>query len=812
MSGPEGYAQRRPVSALDTLTRGGMRSSTLKAEQDIRQMSPDSNYGLGVAKVVNLDYEGLYVTLRTVLGASETFERVPVPLTFPGAGARSFFGSLPEVGDHCIIGWMPQESSSPDGGTKIPVILRWIIPGVWPGRDWLMTAEFEADEFDQGAPRDRVGTGGVYDRIRHKLRHMQPGNILASSSQGSDLCLDEGVLLSNRRGNEFRLRDQDQAAVLRALQRFDALAGVRLYAGMVQRDADMLYPTMVSDGNIWDGPLQASAGDPITDAHLLGDPNNPSGFLTPAKILQKKRLTAEQGYLGRDLLGLDARLDPYTFLRQGGFIDETGFVVPGNTTPNVIYGGKPIFRVASQSRENAAGDPDKPTLTEYRLDLTHTSDGRLPVTEQTDLFDAERLPDEDPTNPNAGIPKNQPFIEWVLGSVIGNDAFSQQGKAMYALPLKAVVFDGDSPQPHLEAANIVTQASGVSPTPLKEQAATLFRLLPPVEGGGPETFWSVNKQGQLRAAIGGPVGENSVEAFLHGGLKLGIGGKFQLLLDGHTELGTRSKASLGLKAYEGCVHIYGGGPPKDQSAEVERTVGRGEEFLPSVIVEARTNALVRAQKVLFLKGTTIDHNATTVQVTAHDSITLDGTKRIGMTTESLQKTVNGKESESWSGPKGLLQTNGPLHERTYTPNFPGVVAEKITYVMGDREEEFKSGKHTTTVQVGSMSYEVKVGTWEVKAATASLKMGSSGIEGNASAGTVTLKASAGAASMTGSTGVTVEATAGRATLKGSTGVYLGGPITGPDQGGIICSGSLDPLTGQPFSSFGMGAQNHQVGL
>jgi len=673
-----------------------------------------------------------------------------------------------------------------------------------------MTSEFEAEEFDQGAPRERVGAGGVYDRIRHKLRHMQPGNVLATSSQGSDLFLDEGVLLTNRRGNEFRLRDQDQAAVTRALQRFDALAGVRVYAGMVQRDAATLYPTMVSDGNIWDGTIQAPFGEPLSASSLPADPNNPEGFLTPAKILQKKRLPSESGYIGRDLLGLDARLDPFTFLRQGGYIDETGFVVPGNPTSDVIYGGKPIFRVASQSKENAAGS-DTATLTEYRLDLTHTSDGRLPVTEQTDLFDAERLPDQDPENPTPGLPKNMPFIEWVLGSVVGNDAFSEQGRTMYGVPVKAVIFDGDTAQPHLEPANIVTQASGVSPTPMKDQAATLFRILPPTEKELPATFWSVNKQGQLRAAISGPSNENSVEAFLYGGLKLGIGGKVQLLLDGHTELGTKSKSSLLLKAYEGVVHVYGGGPAKDQSAGVERTLGRGEEYLPSVIVEARTSALVKAEKTVFLKGETIDSNATNVQLTAQDSIILNGTKSIGMTTESLQKTVNGKEAESWSGPKMLLPTNGPLHERTYTPSFPGLVAERVTYVSGDREEEFRLGKHTTTVLVGSMSYEVRLGTWEAKAVSSSLKLGSTGISGNAGTGTVTLKASAGAASMTGTTGVTVEATAGRATVRGASGVYLGGPITGPDQGPVICSGSLDPLTGMPFSSFGMGAKNHIVG-
>lgn len=808
---PEG---RRPALGYETVSSGSIKSSRMKALNEVRLMRPDTNYGLGVAKVINIDYEGLFVTLRTVLGASETFERVPVPLTFPGAGARNFFGSVPEIGDYCVVGWMPQESAAPDGGTKTPVILRWLVPGTWPGRDWHVTAEFESDEYDQGSPIARVGHEGAYDRIRHKLRHMQPGNILASSSQGSDLVLDEGILLSNRRGNEFRLRDQDQAAVTRALQRFDALAGVRVYAGMVQRDANILFPTMVSDGLLWDEGVQAVDGIPVlaSEETLPVDPNNPKGFLTPAKILQKKRLSAAEGYLGRDFLGLDSRLDPFTFLRQGGYIDETGYVAPStNSDPDVAYGGKPIYRVALQSLDNAAGQPDTPTLTEYRLDITHTSDGRLPVTEQTDMFDAERLPEEDPSNPKSQLPSNMPFIEWVLGSVIGNDAFSEQGKASYGMPLKAVIFEGDTPQPYLQAANITSQLSGVSPTPLKEQAATLFKLTPPTEEGGPPTFWSVNKQGQMRVALAGPVNENSLEAYLYGGLKLGIGGKFQMIMDGHIELATKSKSSIGLKAYDGSVHIYGGGPVKDQSAEIERTSGRGEETIPSLILEARTNALLKAEKTVFLKGETIDANASNVTLTAHDTIQLNGVKRVSTTTENSQKIVSGKESESWNGPKMGLPTNGALHERTYSPSIPGVVAEKIVYTQGDREEEFKNGRHTTTIQIGAMSYEVKVGTWSTKAATSSLELSSSGIKGVAKAGSITLEAQAGAASMVGMTGVTIEAKAGQATVKGATGVLLSAPIVGPDSGPIICAGSLDPLSGLPFSTFGMGAKNHTVG-
>jgi len=803
---------RRPVGVLDTVSRGAMRSTTTKAKTDLKKMRPETGWGLGVAKVVTIDYEEFYVTLQTLTGASDTFERVPIPLTFPGAGARHFFGAMPEVGDTCIIGWLPQESSNSQG-TRSPVILTWIIPGVWPGREWLTTGEFGVDEFDQESPVDRQFAEGAYNRVRHKLRHAQPGNVVASSSQGADFILDESVRLANRRGNEFRLRDQDQAAILRALQSFQALAGARVYAGMVQRDALALHPSMVGDDNLWDGSRQASAKEPVSDLGLPTDQQSPEGFLTPARILRKGLKDAEGGYLGRSFLGDNPYLDPYEFMRLGGFIDETGFVAPGTQEPDAIYGGKIIYRVSSQSRDNAHLDPDKPTLTEYRIDVTHTSDGRLPVTEQTDGFDAERLPSTDPSSAPEGLPPNMPFIECVMGSVVGNDPFSQQGRTMYGLPLQAIIFDGTTPSPRLEAANIPLPGSGVQPTPLEEQAATLMKLTPPIGPGGPETFWSLNKKGQLKASIGGPPGESSIEAYLHGGLKLGMGGKLELLLNGHVSLGTRSQNSLDLSSEAGQVKIFGGGGPKDASDKVESVSGSGQGSgnLPSVDIQGRTNVRVKAEKTVFLKGNIIDGNATSVQVTAHQNMDLNATKSMSLTTDAFHKTVNGKAQESYAGPKGLLPTSGPLHERNYSPAFPGMVAEKVTYTSGDRREKFTLGNHKTEILVGNMTFDLKLGVWKAKAVTSSMELSSSGITGAAKAGNVSLKASAGTATMEGQAAATVSSAAGTATLKGGSGVYLGGPISGPDQGPIICAGSLDPFTNLPFSTFGMGAKSHIVG-
>jgi len=773
----------------------------------MQAQDPDANYGLGIAKVVNLDYVEFKATLRTLGGTAGLFDRVPVPLTFPGAGNRHFFGAMPCIGDYCIVGWVPHTASSNNkGGTKTPVILAWMIPGVWPGLDWVLTADFERDEFDQAVPANQQIAEGAHNYVRHKLHHMQPGNIVGSSAQGADLVLDESVTLANRRGNEFILRDQDQAAVLRALQRFDALAGTRTYAGMVQRDANLLLTTMISDGYQWDATPQAVAGSPET--FLPADGTAPQGFLTPARLFRKGIPDEMQknGYLGRSILGQDPYIDPYEFLMRGGFIDATGFVV-GDPTSDAVYGGKPIYRVAltdNGGRENGTVNTEAKTFTEYRIEVCHTSDGKLPITEQTDGLDAERISDQDPS---ASGGANSPFIEWVLGSVIGNDAFSDDGRRKYGLPIRATIFDGDTVNPRLDPAIV----GGALPTPIQDHLATLFRLTPPFDEGS-QTFWGVDKSGRFKAAIGGDPKGFSAEIALTGGLKLAVGGAFQWIGDGHFGISTNGTNSIDFKAMAGPVTIYGGAGLKNASTVVSELsgTGRGSDDLPSVDIQGKTNVWVQAQKQLRLKGAEIKANASVIDLTGQDGVSVNGVKQVSVNTENFQVSVTGKCAESFAGPKSMLPTSGPLHERTYTPNVPGLICEKVTYTWGDREEHFKLGNHKTQITIGNMTYHTKLGTWKAQACQSTIEAGPSGIKATASVGTVSISASAGSVSITGSTGVTVEATGGIAMIRGASSVQLRAPVSGSETGAIITGGSRDPMTNLPFSTFGMGAPCHQV--
>jgi len=382
-----------PPFPLNLLTYGEVWRDW-QAENWLKDQDPDqgdSRFSLALARVTRVDYSLHTVTLMMISGTKKTELRTPVPISYPGAGARHFLGAVPTVGSFCVVGLLPTKP------THTPVVLAWNIPNPWMGHDWIPTQDFHPTEFDLTF-RKQTELEGISHRVRHKLRHMYPGNICASSDQGADLVLDEGVLVCDRRGDEFRIREQDGSFIFRSQQQFHAAGGMRQYTGMVQRDASFLPIPMVSDGRRWDGPKVTSNGLPSAPFQLDEDLLRKAMQIQPHdafKRVQVGGVDPDSGYR------IQPSLDPYRFLRNGLFIAEDGQVInPDLTLADAEYAGKSIFRVSAGDNPdsgdgqpaNAAVDADEKTLVEHRVEIDHTWDGRLPVTEQTGGFDADRLP------------------------------------------------------------------------------------------------------------------------------------------------------------------------------------------------------------------------------------------------------------------------------------------------------------------------------------------------------------------------------------------------------------------------------------
>jgi hypothetical protein len=779
-------------------------------EHRVKEQDPSTGpaaYALSMARVVRVDYVKHEIQMQIFTGERDTFEWTATN-TYAAAGSRHFIGAMPEPGDVCIVGWMAAES-------KYPVILTWIPTGVGSGNEWLPLQSFLPTEADMN-PRTRAHFEGIYGRYRHKMPFMRPGCICLSSSQGSDIHLDENVYITNRRANEIKLRDSDQAIIFRSLQQFHATGGARIYAGMVQRDAVYLPTRMFSDGIDWTaGVQQDDNGDPLSSSRL-GSSSVPTGALTPHKVFMRSDASLPFPDSG---IGVQANVDPYSFLQRGLLIGPDGYALdPARVVSDAEYAGKPIFRVSidpnpenlSPPTNGAIGEEvtDSDTLTEYRIEMDHTWDGRLPVTEQTDGFDADRLP-SDPVQ--SGVMANAgPFLTWVLGSVVGNDAFTRTGREQYGLPLAPIVFEGDKLQPRLE--------SGIG-LPLEQHAASLFQLQPPLENPArlPTMFLATTKAGAIRGFVGGPEHENSIELALNGGMRIQSNGPMvfdapNTVLNFRGGDATNNFAAV-ITSDTGAVAIRGNAPTTQGSFSA-RTPSKDlqENNLPSVLVESPSgNTHIKSGRFTKISG------ANGIQLVDTNEVLLSAKQNVNTFTDkwllqcnTVDKTVQGKEVSAFSGPKHSLPTNAPLREVKFiaTPltGHAGGATDKYTMLFGNRDEEIRIGSHSTTILVGNMTYETRLGTATVRAGLNQISVNTgSGIS----------MTSVTTTSMTSTLATTVSALA-TITLKSVGQAKLSGLITTlggtGNVGRIISSADRDPLTNLPFSFFGMGSFGHRLGI
>jgi hypothetical protein len=754
--------------------------------------STDASSGSGtdallrLASVQRLDPKRMTVDLITLTGAMTPYKNVP--LTFGSAGARSFCGVLPDLNDNCIIGFAPKES----GRTKSPYIVGWIV---------------------------------LFKRRRHKLHNFAPGNACVSSSQGADLILDESATLVNRRGNEVILRDQDQALIVRTLQQYHAGAGFRIYGGMVQREACLLPTQMFSDGRNWASMGQTDEeGAPVGYMDFESDAASPKGWLTPEAVF------ARDGESG-DALGpenIDGGLDPFDLLQRGLFVDQHGGRYDSKSAPNAVYGGKPLYRI---SQDIAAGGSvafnsmlgDVPTFTEYRIEVAHTSDGTLPVTEQTDGIDVDRMPPAPPTSGNAlNTSTNVPFVELVMGTVVGNDPIG--ARAQYGMPLKAEIYKDGAFAPK------VTKVASALGSDLTDQLAFMIRVRNPDDPSATPAFWGITKGGALKSYFPGKGSETAQEHYQTGKkIHLGAGPENQsFAIEAEGAISFRNEGltpptsgiGFSAEAVNGGLKLYGGAainesgnsaPPADPDA----AVAASGEPQASVLIKGAVDGLLEFPngKCFLRSPEIIMDNASTIRQVSSGGHYVDcdtSTK----TTGRESKTVTEGANHTYGGPG--KPSKGALLEVaiTGTPatGCLGGAVSKTGIKYGGLEEKLLLGRRSTLAKIGGIGMEcmspgslVEIGP----GASCEMQTGpprtNNGISVGLLGGTmesaiplagVTMKATAGSASIVGGMGVAVKGA--RITMKAA---YTS--IAAPPFGGVVSDTCIDPLTGTPLIAAGL---------
>ena len=774
------------------------------------------SFPIRFAVVTRVDPKKMVVDLKPLSGGGSPSSNIPI--TFPAAGARHFIGAMPEVGDMCVVGYAPTES----GAGQRPVVLGWYVPSTQSGYDWLNVRSHSPAELGLTA-KEKIALEGVASERRHKLRQMEKGNVVASSSQGADLLLTESATLANRRGNEVILRDQDQALIVRSLQQFHAGAGFRTYSGMIQRDANLLPTQLVETAIDYCSTRQVDeAGVPLPILGLDATENAGS-------------IRANTVYDGTDFAA-DVNFDPAQILRRGLFVDGDGVMTLGGAS-GTTYGGKPMYRVSVDKMSNSAKHMNGITntgagvFTEYRIEVAHTSDGTLPVTEQTDGIDIDRflpnVPNQDPEGsggPAGGTldPLNMspasPLVEFVLGTAVGNDPFNYPDQ--YGVPLVAkITTESGKRQTSLRAAT--------PDDPLSSQLAFLIRSRDPSDPTK-ESFIALSKGGAWLTNFQGSGSMTTQEDLRTGKISfygLGPDGESRRMeatgsvTIANTGVG-RSKDNVGIdiRSAGGAVEIFGGGATTAGAASADKdnpnaTPAGSKTALSlisaqSAILSAKDRVKVTAKEVAIEDASVVGIRASsTLEMSIGDSITM-AAKKIGV-------TIAGKAEYTYGGPLDSDSTNGESRSTSFTatPASGGIggTVDKYEITYGDLKETFTSGRRTTVCTVGHFGV-FTMGTAPTSTGPGSgftvstgatgadnkIDAGLTAIDVIANAGSASLKATKGATTVSGTTGATLKSQA-KVTLQAT---YVSVTQAPGPKGGVLTDGCTDPLTGVTFLAAG----------
>ena len=690
-------------------------------------------FGLKVALVTRVDEVNMKADLKVLTGVGDRFE---IDLTQGMAGPRSFWGGVPEVNSLVIIGYRRIQKNIYDA-----MILGYIPVG---NKSGLRFDPFSAVDpqavtsDDKSAVEDLVGPTTRFKRLR-----LKPGDVGGMSASGAEMVLSKDAVISNRAGDAVELRDSDRTLITQTIHRVESDAGIKRVSGPIRR----------------------------------------GGFFLPDDIFSNGRQlkTESDSYFGTDELqaaGPGFAGAPTKFANSSGEVLElfnnfTEF--PAVTLPNGRrYHYPPTVPGEGVEDANAAAD----AFVEDRLEMYHTTDLTQEVLDEIDGFASTR---------------RTPYIERVLGTVVGGDLNTTKGQRQYGRLLKPKLFtDFESPQIGrftLEEAD--RQATAPDLDAVTTTGAFLFRIRPPRAVGTNDFVAAVSKQGKLFLNIPGsnvedyPSGSKKISAELNleGALKAFIGASnpdrvsAHITCEGgiHLDVGRDVEGNaMTIRYHSGVKTIYEGTPNEDDVASNEQVVG--------------------------VKQTSI---------TGAEVKTIEGSKKTivsGMcATQCDRWNVNAFSGYSGNyGEMNLMVTGKSQLQYALAVIETIVTGGRVSTILaGGLVTNVGAGAVTTTASAGAMAFNVPGGAYSVTVGTGavSITTTSGAVTLSTAAGAMALSAAGGAVAITA--GLALNLTASTACVVTAPSIILGGPtaVLGVVRGlPTLPPGtpSLDPFTGTPL--------------
>jgi hypothetical protein len=691
--------------------------------------------GLKVGIVTRVDEVNMKADLKILTGGGNQYE---IDLTQGMTGPRSFWGGVPEVNSLVIVGYRRTHKQLQEA-----VILGYIPTG---NKSGLRFDPFSVDDPSSVDPTDAATFEEMFGPTRRYKRLMlRPGDVGGMSSSGAEFTLTKDVRIANRSGESIELRDADRTLITQAIHRVDTDAGVKMLSGPIRRSAFFLPPDIFQ-----------------TDGKTLKDSNAP--------------------YYGRD--ELQAAGPGVTPGSATKFANTSGKVLDlfNDTTefPPVTYtNGRRVHYPPTSpaiSIEDPEGSAD--AFVERRVEMSHTSDLTQEVLEEIDGFSMDR---------------RMPYIEYALGTVVGNSLNSTRDQRQYGRILKPRLFSDFTTN---QAGKFTLEEVDRSPTApdlesITSAGAMLFRIRPPRGVGDNHFIAAVSKQGKLFLNIPG----SSVEDYPSGSKNISAEMSLAGALKAYIGASSPDRISLNV-TLEGGLHADIGRDAQGNAL----TINYHSAVMTTYEGNPNENDVVCSTNVVGVKETAIS---------GAEKKTIEGSK---------QTTVSGQcsmEADRYSvnAFSGASYNFGELNQLVAGKSqLQYALALIETIVLGGKASTILAGGLIQNVVAGAVSYTAAAGamSFAVPGGAYSVTVGTGAISVTTAAGAVALSTAAGAMSLSAGAGA-VSVNAGLAlNLAAATTVSIVAPqvlVGGPAAVLGVLRGvaslppgtpTLDPITGTPL--------------
>lgn len=479
----------------------------------------------------------------------------------------------------------------------------------------------------------------------------------------------------------------------------------------------------------------------------------------------------------------------FGLIHRNDLIDHPEYAERFKSAIRYLSDGRKFFRVTDAPKhlllpygESPYGTPGVKSYTEFRIDLLESTDDSVGAPEEA-VFS-----NQDPLVFGTGSDKDgiikKPLVTFSLGTLVGNDPVSKDGKSKYGRVLRSVVFSSDNRNDIITDDIPVENSNGING---EEKQATAFQIKLP----NTKTSLSFTKEGVLEFSLGAssaiyPMGSGrSANIGMMGSLKLVLGKQAS---DGK---------SLILDALGGARIRLG----------KETTRGRSLDML----LEQGLNVEIQ--------GTDLQRNAARARIKGNVDLVIDGSRyteirgdEIIQVNGKLEHRVLGKKVDNFVEDKsnnygGGLRENITLDQQTNiglgrrvvisSPNVTkgSTVADFQRILLGNKELEMLLGSEKTKLLAGNISETIILGQRETKIGVGNFKVqiGLGNVELKTLAGNITISTLAGVMNLS----------ALRMSLKALQ-IELNAPLVkigSLAQGGVVNNGPAghkDYLTGLPL--------------